>query len=463
MNNAGASAGGATGNTPEQLQPDTADRDSMTESIRRALASGHISAHFQRIVELPTMRTLKVEALARLFDADHGEIAPDVFIPIAECNGMIDEIDFEVLQQALSALSVWRNGGRPQLCVNVNISSVTLMQSGAAHQILKMVAKADVPKSSLFIKATDSKLSDEKALRTIEELADAGIRVSIDRYGTMFANLTDKAQRAVQEIKINRSYTKACHKPVVAAQIRSVVALGNALGINVVAEGVETGSEERLMANLGVRLVQGFLYGAPLPETRVFEGLADDPIASGDSIGAVDGPNEAARLDVLRSFHILDTDPEESFDSITRIASRVCDTPIALISLVDERRQWFKSNVGLDVPETSREQAFCAHTILDGEPMIVENALGDPRFATNPLVLDGPLIRFYGGIPLVTKEGVAIGALCVLDRRPRRLSDIQIDILKNLAEQVVSQLSLRVLSLKLAQSAETMFRPTRPI
>ncbi len=400
------------------------------------------------------MRTLKVEALARLFDAHVGEISPDEFIPVAEREGMIDEIDFAVLEQALCALSVWRSGGRPNLGVNVNVSSVTLTQPGASHQILRMVAKAGIPKSALYIKATDSKLSNDQALRTIEELADAGIRVSIDRYGTMFANLTDKAQRAVQEIKINRSYTKACHKPAVAAQVRSVVSLGYDLGIDVVAEGVETASEQRLMSQLGVRLLQGYLYGAPLPETRVFEGLADDPIAVPGAFPVPEAANEAERLAVLRSYEILDSDPEDSFDSITRIASRVCDTPIAVVSLVDENRQWFKSSVGLAMTETPRDQAFCAHTILATEPMMVENALSDVRFASSPLVVDGPAIRFYGGIPLITKDGTTVGALCVMDRRPRRLSDIQVEILKNLAGQVVSQLSLRALGLQLASSLQ---------
>lgn len=164
--------------------------------------------------------------------------------------------------------------------------------------------------------------------------------------------------------------------------------------------------------------------------------------------------NEKKRLKVLWQYEVLDTVPEELFDDLTELAARICEAPIALISLVDEKRQWFKSKIGTDVRETSREISFCSHAIQQSDLFIVPDAAQDQRFARNPLVTSEPRIRFYAGAPLITADGYALGTLCVIDKVPRQLRPEQKQALVILARHVVSQLELRRRSRELIRVRE---------
>jgi diguanylate cyclase len=155
-------------------------------------------------------------------------------------------------------------------------------------------------------------------------------------------------------------------------------------------------------------------------------------------------PDDDLRLAVLRTYGILDTDPEQEYDDLVRLAAAICGTSMAAMTLVDEDRQWLKAKLGLSVDETPRDHAFCAYTILEPDRLLeVPDATADERFRDNPLVTADDGIRFYAGVPLTTADDTALGALCVIDTRPRRLTDDQREALEALARQVVAQLELR--------------------
>lgn len=154
--------------------------------------------------------------------------------------------------------------------------------------------------------------------------------------------------------------------------------------------------------------------------------------------------NENFRLKALQDYSILDTLPEVEYDDITQLASQICGTPISSISLIDEKRQWFKSKVGINASETSREDAFCAHTIIEPNKILtVKDSTKDIRFFDNPLVVNEPHVVFYAGVPLVSPDGMALGTLCVMDNKPKELDDLQLKTLKALSNQVVSLFELR--------------------
>ena len=153
--------------------------------------------------------------------------------------------------------------------------------------------------------------------------------------------------------------------------------------------------------------------------------------------------NEQRRISALKALEILDTIEEQAYDDLTAIAAQICDAPIALVSLVDNDRQWFKSHHGLDARETPRDVAFCSHAILNDDVFIVEDSSNDVRFVDNPLATDAPNVKFYAGAPLTLDDDLRLGTLCVIDDHPRVLNEHQLEALRALARQVVSQLELR--------------------
>ena len=175
-------------------------------------------------------------------------------------------------------------------------------------------------------------------------------------------------------------------------------------------------------------------------------------------------PNEAERLKVLKTYNILDTLPDKDYDAITKIAALICNTPIALISIIDKNRQWFKSRQGLKVTETPRDFAFCTHSILNPNDLfIVNDAKKDPRFHDNPLTVKDPNVIFYAGAPLNSLEGHSLGTLCVIDNKPKELNDSQKESLKLLANQVTYLFELRKKNQELIKANNEIIRVNKQL
>ncbi len=166
--------------------------------------------------------------------------------------------------------------------------------------------------------------------------------------------------------------------------------------------------------------------------------------------------NEVQRLEAVRFYDILDTPPELDFDALTRVAAHAFDTPVAVVGLMDSDRLWFKSRLGLDVPQLDRQIAFCAYAIMrPDEPLVVEDLLQDPRFMNNPLVMQPPGLRFYAGAPLVDPDGLPLGTIAVVDNRPRAFSEAQRAALQDLATLVMTALENRRRAIQLSRLATT--------
>jgi EAL domain-containing protein (putative c-di-GMP-specific phosphodiesterase class I) len=176
-----------------------------------------------------------------------------------------------------------------------------------------------------------------------------------------------------------------------------------------------------------------------------------------------DAARENGRVEALRSYQVLDTPPEDAFDEIVRLTAAILAAPTAMVSLVDDQRQWFKAKTGCIGDQTSRDIAFCSHAILSNDVLVVPDATQDPRFADNPLVTGDPKIRFYAGAPLVTTDGHALGTLCVIDYKPRDLNAEQRHALLAMSRHVTAQLELRRSLMEFAQSGAQRARNIAPL
>ena len=420
------------------------DPETFAVDLRTALATGQISVAYQPIVVLTSGHLEKLEALARWNHPDRGEIAPTEFIRLAERSGTIVELGEWILNQVCSDLVLLKaNGLSTEIAVNMSV--LQLRDPKISQIVTRVLARHGIDPSHIWIEVTEGVLLDDKAIATLHDLHDLGIHLVIDDFGTGYATFRYLTRLPFDALKIDVAFVGGLGIDASdTAIVRSVLNLGRELGMQVVAEGVETESQRAQLSALGCRLAQGWLFDRALPIHHLIGKYGSSADRSIDPVQPSTGGSEAERLAAVRACKVLDTSAEASYDSVALLATQILRTPMGLVTLLDSDRQWFKARVGVDVAETSREMSFCNVAIVDPyRPLVVADTLLDKRFAENPMVTGGPRIRSYAGVPIRSREGLPLGTLCVLDVVARGFSTEQISQLTMLAEQTGAMLDLR--------------------
>jgi EAL domain-containing protein (putative c-di-GMP-specific phosphodiesterase class I) len=418
------------------------------DELRNAIAAGQIVVYYQPKVGLFTGQALGVEALVRWQHPERGLIFPDDFIPTAERAGLMTELTDFVLDQAAGQYAQWQANGI-DLPVAVNLSASSLIDVSLPNKVTAVCGRHGISHRGLTLEITETSVmaDPEVAIAVLTALAERGFVMAIDDFGTGFSSLAYLAKLPVSVVKIDKSFVlDVVNNNADAHVVRGIIELVHGMGKRVVAEGVESKDVLNLLLLMGCDQGQGYYWSRPVAAEELTAWATKHQqvvTGSGPETGLVPRApipaDEAKRLAVLQRYRILDTAYEAIFDEIAAAAARVCGTPMSAVSLVDAERQWFKARVGLKVAETSRNLAFCAHTVMDPAHLLVVNdATADERFASNPLVTGEPGIRFYAGAPLVAPDGSAVGSLCVIDSKPRELSGAQLVVLRQLAVHVIA-------------------------
>ncbi|MCU1359743.1 MAG: diguanylate cyclase/phosphodiesterase with sensor(s), partial [Ilumatobacteraceae bacterium] len=420
------------------------DLAAFASDVRMALAQGQIFVAYQPIVELGTGRLAKLEALARWNHPVRGEITPDVFIPLAERSGTIDELGEWILDRSCADIARLASQGIVAE-ISVNMSAAQLRDLSIVERVAVILERHLIDPGRVWIEVTESVLLNDKALGPLHRLHDLGVHLVIDDFGTGYATFQYLTRLPVDALKIDTAFVRGLGVDASdTAIVRSVINLARELGLEVIAEGVETESQRAQLVALECRLAQGWLFSAALAFDELVATYGRGDVALLPAIAQNDAALEAQRVAALRACKILDTTADVAFDSIVLLASQLLATPMALVSLIDSTRQWFKARVGVDITETPRDISICNQAIAHPRtPFVVNDLLLDDRFENNPLVVGGPAIRSYAGIPIRSREGLPIGTLCVLDTVPRTFTDEQVQQLTMLADQTGAMLDLR--------------------
>lgn len=388
------------------------------------------------------------EALARLHLPEQGNIPPDVFIPLAEQHGLIDTLTEQVFAMTLDWLTslpeqIQQRNTLPgaitklnELTVSVNISARSLNNRVLFDKLVKDCLQSGIATSRIIFELTESSAMEEPSfsLDTLTRLRMQGFQLSIDDFGTGFSSMVQLVRLPFSEIKIDKSFVMTVAVSEESRAVtRSIAELGQSLKLQVTAEGVEDQQTMDFLNQIGCHLAQGFFISRAIESPEVAEWFVRH-LKHWDE----------RRIDKLKNLGLLDTPEEEQFERHTRLAKRLFNVPIVLVSLVDENRQWFKSHQGLDVRQTPRTASFCSHTILSNQALVIEDAHQDDRFSTNELVTAAPHIRFYAGSPLRAADGSHIGTLCLIDVLPREFNAQQLRLLQDLALLVEQEIHANV-------------------
>lgn len=425
------------------MPPSRRPRDPAETGILEVLRGGvadnpAIAMVLQPVVDLRTGRVIGAEALARFKSEPYR--TPDLWFEDARRCDLGTKLELLAIEIALSRIEDMPSGAY----LAVNASPETLV----SEELRELVAR--FPCERIVIELTEhARVDDYDAVQEVVAWFRArGVRFAVDDAGAGFASFQHILRLQPDIIKLDRSLTSGVDaNPVRHALASAMVTFAASLGAKICAEGIETAAEVACLQQLGIACGQGYLLGKPGPLP-----LPEPPAGLWYRGGDTEAPPASTvspmlrsprRLAALRATGLLDTDAEEAFDRFTRLAARLLRAPVALLTLLDDRRQFFKSAFGVgEVHETPLAYSICANTVAVNAPLIIDDA------RLHPVVRDHPAIAqlgiaAYAGVPVVTQDAQPIGALCVVDTTPHAWSDDDVATLRELAQMVAAQIDMR--------------------
>jgi len=435
----------ASGNPPVP-RPAAAGPPPVTRAeLQRALREHQLFMLYQPKLQCRSGALAGFEALVRWRHPVHGVIGPDRFLPLAEGSALMDQLTREVFALSLTwfadlcadtsdAARELSARTRAVMTLSINVSAPSLDNVDLFDELESRCHALNIPPERVILELTETSamLDPVASLDMLTRLRMRGFQLSIDDFGTGYSSMLQLVRLPFSEIKVDKSFViTAGQSNESCSVIRSVIDLGRSLGLTSTAEGVEDAATLDYLREAGCDLVQGYHLARPMPAHEVRGWVHEH-----------DAGRESLRLKALNALDILDTPAERRFDRLTRLAQQIFRVPAALVSLVDEQRQWFKSHPGLDIRETPRAISLCSHAINQTSIMVVPDTHRDPRFSGNPLVTGAPHMRFYAGCPLHTSDGSAVGTLCLIDTVPRFMGPRERDILAALASLVEREFPL---------------------
>lgn len=405
------------------------------DDIQSALNEQAITLAYQPKVTCLSGALSGFEVLARWQHAEKGFIAPDIFIPMAEREGLIDQLTLQVFEQALPFLKYWQQqlDSAWKLKLSVNISAVSLTNEALFADIEKCCQQQQIAPEQLILELTETAAMDDpvKSLDTLTRLRMRGFRLSIDDFGTGFSSMLALVRMPFSEVKIDKSFVMTAANSRESRQvIKATIDLAHSLDMSVIAEGIETEDSLNLLQEMRCDQAQGYFIGRPMPAEQV-----------GDWLAGRQQLLEQQRLQSLDALNLIQRLHDQRYLRITRMVKGLFNADASYIALIDAEDQWIRAAQGQLPEKTKRSEAFCNLTIMQDTPLVINNVHKDPRFTNSPLVNQPPFVQFYAGCPIHAPGGEKLGTLSFTDSAPRAFSADDEALLTALAAMVDTEIA----------------------
>lgn len=415
------------------------DAETTARDISEALDMGMITLAYQPKVSCLNGALSGFEVLARWQHPQKGFISPDMFIPMAEREGLIDRLTLQVFEQALPFLHNWQQAIESawKLKLSVNISAVSLGNENLFLAIEQLCQQQQIAPEQLILELTETAAMDDpvKSLDTLTRLRIRGFQLSIDDFGTGFSSMLALVRMPFSEVKIDKSFVMTAATSHESRQvIKATIDLAHSLDMTTTAEGIESADSLKQLQQMGCDLAQGYYIGRPMAKEQIRDWLAERQHLL-----------ESQRLQSLEALNLKEVLHEERFMRLTRMARQLFNTNASYIALIDTEHQWIRAAQGKLPARTKRSEAFCNLTITQDKTLVINNVHEDPRFLQSPLVNQSPYVKFYAGCPIHSPSGEKLGTMSIIDMAPREFSEADEQLLTALAAMVDTEIAANLM------------------